>query len=190
MLSGNKTRRLIPILIAAAVLAVVLPSLAQDPRALQMFQRHRAELAHAAAPTLANWIKVSRTQAIAEGVKPIPAAVKRRLAGYFSEDVLERVRYRVGLAQATALPAAAFEFGDAIAMTLGDVVVFRDSQRAEIDASLWAHELQHVLQFDSWGIPRFAETYLVDWEAVEIEARAAASEFDIWEQVQKAKGLR
>lgn len=186
----KRVRRLIAIAMAAALVAVVLPSLAQDPRAVQLFQQHRAELAHAAAPTLATWIKVSRDQAVADGVKPIPVSVKRRLAGYFPDDVLDRVRYRVGLARAATLPAAAFDFGDAIAMTLGDVIVFRDAHRAETDASLWAHELQHMLQFDSWGIPRFAETYLADWQSVESEARAAASEFDIWEEVQKAKGLR
>lgn len=187
MLPSRKARRLGLVVIASTLAAVVLPSLAQDPRAIQLFLQHRADLAHAAAPTLANWIRASRDQAVAEGVKPIPAVVRRRLAGYFSDDVLDRVRYRVGLTRSTTLPAAAFEFGDAIAMTLGDVIVFRDAHRAESDASLWAHELQHVLQFESWGISRFAETYLTDWQSVESEARMAASEFDIWEEVRKAK---
>lgn len=187
---GRSRPRLLLVVLASALVAVVLPSLAQDPWAAQLFQQRRAEVARAAAPALAKWIETSRHQAIAEGVKPIPAAVQRRLAGYFPDSILERVRYRVGLRQAATLPAAAFEYGHAIAMTLGDIIVFRDSHRAETDASLWAHELQHVLQFDAWGVTRFAQTYLANWEAVETEARTTASEFDIWEEVEKAKGRR
>lgn len=190
MQTNRKKYRLIPIIIAAAIVAVVVPGLAQDPRALQLLLQNRAELAHAAAPTLARWIEASRRQALAEGVKPIPPSVRRRLTGYYPAELLNRVHYRVGLAKAASLPVAAFEYGHTIAMTLDDVIVFRDPQRAEMDASLWAHELRHVMQFRSWGVARFAETYLADWESVETEARTAASEFDIWEEVQKTKALR
>lgn len=183
-------RRLLPVILAAGLVGAVVPVLAQDPRALEMLRHYRGELARGAAPTLAAWIEASRRQAIAEGVTPMPPAIRRRLAGYFPSEVLDRVRYRVGLEQGLALPAAAFEYGHAIAMTLGDVIVFRDAHRAANDASLWAHELQHVLQFRHWGTARFAELYLADWERIEAEARTAASEFDIWDEVQKAKGLR
>lgn len=183
-------RKLFPVILASALVGGVVPVLAQDPRALEVFQHYRGEFARRAAPALAAWIETSRLQAVAEGVKPMPPAIKRRLAGYFPPDVLDRVRYRVGLEQGLALPAAAFEYGHAVAMTLGDVIVFRDGQRAATDASLWAHELQHVMQFRHWGTPRFAELYLADWERIEAEARTAASEFDIWEEGQKLKGLR
>jgi hypothetical protein len=191
----NKThlrvlRAFVVICCLVSLAAITVPGLAQDPRTLRLLQQKRTEFARAAAPALAQAIVASRARAIDEGVKPIPAAVKRRLRGYVPDDLLERVRYRVGLGEGMSLPGAAFEYNHTIAMTLGDVIIFRDKDRAETDASLWAHELQHVLQYDSWGVAKFAENYLTDWEPIEYEARAAASEFDIWEEVQKAKGKR
>ena len=64
----------------------------------------------------------------------------------------------------------AFSYGDAKAITLGDVILFKNEQLAESNLKLWAHELTHVMQYQRWGIPGFAERYVRDSAGVEQEA--------------------
>ena len=132
------------------------------------------------APLLARLIEASRAQAIAAGVQPMPAAVRRGLAGYFPDALLRKVRFAAGGMEGNALPALAFAYGDAAAMTLGDTIIFRDLWRAESDLKLWAHELTHVQQYDRWGIDGFAERYVRDSKAVEQEAYGNAERFEAW----------
>jgi len=49
------------------------------------------------------------------------------------------------------LPALSFRFGDASAITLDDVVMFRNESDAQNNPVLWAHELAHVMQHEWWG---------------------------------------
>lgn len=104
----------------------------------------------------------------------------RALLGFFPDALLRRARYAVGQVDAIALPSLAFTYGDAFAITLGDVVLFRDADKARTDAKLWAHELTHVLQYQRWGIDGFAEHYVRDHSAVEREAYANADRFAAW----------
>lgn len=129
---------------------------------------------------LARLITVARERAIADGVRPVPAAVQRGLAGYFPDDLLRRVRHGTGRAEAIALPFLAFTYGHSAAMTLGDVILFRDGARAGYDLKLWAHELTHVLQYQRWGIEGFAARYVRDSAAVEREAYQNADRFAAW----------
>ena len=99
-----------------------------------------------AAQVLAQLIQSSRSRAIADGVQPIPSGVYRGLLGYFPDGLLRQVRFAAGRADAIALPSLAFSYGDAAAVTLGDVVWFKDTQKVKTDLKLWAHELTHVLQ--------------------------------------------
>lgn len=121
------------------------------------------------APLLGAWITSSRDAAKAHGAEPIPEAIRAALVDYVPEPILTRVRWIEAGGDLT-LPQNAIRFGHAPAMTLDDVVVFRDRRTALEDPKLWAHELKHVMQFQEWGVDGFARRYLADYEAVEHEA--------------------
>jgi hypothetical protein len=121
------------------------------------------------APWLAGWIAAARDAAKAQGVEPIPAAIRAALAGYVPEPTLDGVRWRQGGSE-LSLPQNVIRFGHVPAMTLDDVIVFQDRRTALEDPKLWAHELKHVMQFAEWGVEGFATRYLRDYEAVEHDA--------------------
>lgn len=133
-----------------------------------------------AAQVLANLIESARSQAIADGVQSMPSGVYRGLLGYFPDGLLRKVRFSAGRAERIVLPSLAFAYGDAAAVTLGDVVLFRDPRKAQTDLKLWAHELTHVLQYQRWGVAGFAEHYVRDSHAVEKEAYDNADRFAVW----------
>jgi hypothetical protein len=90
------------------------------------------------------------------------------------------------------LPAFAInELHRATAITLVDVIVFErvPSTQTMADRHLWAHELRHILQYETWGLTDFATRYMAEetgfhsarpagggpWvNAVEVEAIAFA----------------
>jgi uncharacterized protein DUF4157 len=121
------------------------------------------------APVLASWIEAERDAAKAQGVEPIPAAIRAALEGYVPKRVLDRVRWRQGASE-LSLPQNMIRFGHASAVTLDDVIVFEPGTTAVEDPRFWAHELKHVMQFDDWGIAGFAARYLNNSQAVENEA--------------------
>jgi hypothetical protein len=125
-----------------------------------------ALIAESLAPLLAEWIVSARDDAIAQGVEPIPKPIRAALKGYVPDDVLDRVRWRVGASE-LSLPQNVLRFGEAPAMTLVDVVVFQERSVALEDPKLWAHELFHVMQYAQWGVDAFAARYLTDYQAVE-----------------------
>jgi hypothetical protein len=133
-----------------------------------------------AASALAGLIDDARRQAIADGVRPVPIWVHRSLLGYFPAALLQKCRFAVGGARTLTLPALAFSYGDATAITLGDVVLFRNERVAETDLKVWAHELTHVMQYQRWGIEGFADRYVRDSAAVEQEAIDNANRFAAW----------
>ena len=98
-------------------------------------------------PTLATAIRQGRDHAYPRG-QAIPAAIRKRLAP-FSRTVLQKVRYSTEWQDATAESAlySLLWAPAAEAVTLGDVIIFRDAQRAA-DPLLWAHELTHVEQYE------------------------------------------
>lgn len=130
---------------------------------------------------LARMIEASRERAIADGVRPMPPGVQRALLGFFPDGLLRRVRYGVAPEQGRlALPLLAFSYGDAAAITLVDVVLFRQEHVAQTDLVLWAHELTHVMQYERWGVEGFAQRYVRDHDGVEKEARDNAARFKAW----------
>jgi hypothetical protein len=133
-----------------------------------------------AAEALAALIDDARRQAIADGVRPVPPGVYRSLLGYFPAALLRGCRYSAGTASALTLPALAFSYGDATAITLGDVVLFKNELVAETDLKVWAHELTHVMQYQRWGVEGFAERYVRDSGTVEREAIDNADRFAAW----------
>jgi hypothetical protein len=131
---------------------------------------------------LADLIQSAREAAISNGVKPIPPQVHRQLLGYFPEAMLRKVRYASGHAEAITIPGLAMTYGHIDAMTLVDVILFRDDTEARADAKRWAHELTHVMQYERWGVDGFARRYLQDHDAVEQEARDNADRFVSWSE--------
>jgi hypothetical protein len=124
----------------------------------------------ALAPVLASWIASERDAAKAQGVEPIPPAIRAALEGYVPKAVLDGVRWREGASE-LSMPQNMIRFGDATAVTLDDVIVFQKGTAALEDPRFWAHELKHVMQFEEWGVEGFAARYLNDYQAVENEAQ-------------------
>jgi hypothetical protein len=137
-------------------------------------------LAGDTAGALAARIDSARRQAIADGVRPVPPLVYRALLGYFAATLLQKCRFALGSARALRVPGLACGDGEMAAVTLGDVVLFKDAGAAAYDLTLWAHELTHVLQYQRWGVEGFAERWLRDRAAVEKEAVDNANRFAAW----------
>jgi Domain of unknown function (DUF4157) len=133
-----------------------------------------------ASSVLAQLIEDARQQAIADGVRPIPAAVYRSLLGYFPAALLQKCRFAAGGSRTLTMPALAFSYGDATAITLGDVVLFKSERVAQDDLRVWAHELTHVMQYQRWGVDGFADRYVRDSVSLEQEAIDNANRFVTW----------
>ena len=140
--------------------------------------------AHAlSGPILASVITASRNEAMHDAL-PIPAEIRRQLAGYASEDSMNRVRYKINNDSSFSLAYLLEHGGFADAVTLIDVVVFRDP-RVAASPCAWAHELTHVDQFREWGVEGFAVRYARDWRTVESQAYAKGDGYDRWKHQQK-----
>ncbi len=134
-----------------------------------------------AGEALAALIDTARRDAITAGVSAIPPGIYRTLLGFFPADLLQKVRFAIGRTEPLDLPSLAFSYGDAIAMTLGEVILFKSERQARTDASLWAHELTHVMQYQRWGVAGFADRYVRDSIGVEREAADNAKRFTAWQ---------
>lgn len=112
----------------------------------------------AAGAPVATWINVSRAAALAAGVSPMPPEVRAQLAHLYPASLLDKVRYKTGSGFLGTLQWFRDEMGGG-AITLDDVIVFFDQSR-EKDKKLWAHELEHVRQYDQLGVDGFAQAYV------------------------------
>lgn len=157
-------------------LAVVAVMSAPQRLAAQLETQLDDTMAQVLAPLLVSWIEAARDAAKSAGVEPIPPPIRGALAGYVPDEVLARVRWRVGDAD-FALPPGAIRFAHVFALTLDDVVIFQERSTALEDPKLWAHELKHVMQYADWGIDEFARRVLMDYSAVETEAAEFRWEF-------------
>lgn len=123
----------------------------------------------ALAPALAGWVAAFRDDAIERGVDGVPAEIREALSGHVPPDVLGHVRWRVDRETSIA-GQSLFQLGAVRAVTLDNVILFADADEAA-DATLWAHELYHVMQYRQWGVKGFVARYLTDHRAIEHEAR-------------------
>jgi len=137
-------------------------------------------VSQAGAPGLEQWITQSRNTAI-NGAAPIPPHIRQMLTGYASEDSMNKVRYKVEDGGFLNLARVIEQSGSAKAVTLIDVIVFRDNAGAN-DPALWAHELHHVDQYTSWGTRDFAISYIRDHGEVERPAYAKGDGYAAWWQ--------
>jgi len=131
-------------------------------------------------PILEQAIRASRDTAI-NGSAPIPDSIRRDLTGYASEESMNQVRFKIGDNGFVNLARLLEQGGAANAVTLIDVVVFRD-QGGAADPSLWAHELTHVDQYRNWGVSSFAVRYSRNANSVEDEAYEKGNAFFAWAQ--------
>lgn len=122
------------------------------------------------ATALEGWILRSRESAVREGTLPIPAEIRRQLLPFYSAELLDVVRYKVGDNDELSAARNVMQNPDIKAVTLVDIIVFRSAQMAEQDVALWAHELLHVQQYREWGSAGFAARYSRDFNAVEAPA--------------------
>ena len=120
-----------------------------------------------AAAGLETWIRQSRDQLALLESHSIPLHIRSQLEPYFDLVVLETARYRVG--DDTVLTAAntLLRNPDIVAVTLIDIIVFRNEADALDNVALWAHELKHVEQYLQWGVGEFARRYTRDYRSVE-----------------------
>lgn len=133
-----------------------------------------------AAPALAMWLTQARADAASAGIQPIPPHIRERLLRWYDPSVLDTARYKVSDNGQFNAATAMLQNPDVGAVTLIDIVLFRDAQTAEQDIALWAHELKHVQQYLEWGVEGFAQRYTQDFNAVEAPAYAIQAEVRRW----------
>ncbi|EJM65694.1 hypothetical protein PMI29_02796 [Pseudomonas sp. GM49] len=129
-----------------------------------------------AAPALALWLTQARAEAANAGTQPIPAHIREQLLHWYDPGVLDTARYRISDNGQFSAATAMLQNPDVGAVTLIDIILFRDAQAAEQDIALWAHELKHVQQYQEWGVAGFAQRYTQDFNAVEAPAYAIQAE--------------
>ncbi|WP_322978038.1 DUF4157 domain-containing protein [Pseudomonas sp. C11] len=134
--------------------------------------RVREDGLNMAATRLEAWLLQSRQAALRAGTEPIPLMIRAQLAAFYDEALLDSVRFRVGITDEMDAATFMLQNPDVQAVTLVDVVVFRDAGAAADDATLWAHELWHVQQYREWGTDGFAQRYTRDFQSVEGPAYA------------------
>ncbi|MGH8385007.1 MAG: eCIS core domain-containing protein [Pseudomonas sp.] len=123
-------------------------------------------------PALALWLNQSRAEAATAGTQPIPEPVREQLLRWYKPSVLDAVLYKISDNGQFNAANAMLQNPDVGAVTLVDIIIFRDPQDAEQNIALWAHELKHVQQYEEWGVEGFAQRYTQDFNAVEAPAYA------------------
>jgi hypothetical protein len=155
-----------------------------DPRddPLADFLGAQPELARLGAVALAEAMHQARATYAHSGA-PLPPGVRVLLSLSFPAAVLDRVRV-VDTDAEGSLPAIINEiqtrYGEAAAggqsaVTIDDLVAFSEIPDASA-LDFWAHEVQHVVQFQKLGgIDGFAATYTRDYRKLEADANAVAA---------------
>ncbi|MBI3247422.1 MAG: DUF4157 domain-containing protein [Deltaproteobacteria bacterium] len=139
------------------------------------------------APLLQELIARSRDDALRAGVQPIPSEIRSNLAGFISDQILDAARYRVRGGGDLTLQVNAIRYGEASAITLDYVIIFKEINDALYNPTLWAHELTHVGQYQSWGIRDFSIRYLRSYQSVESEAYEAETRYAAWVGVRNSQ---
>jgi len=106
------------------------------------------------------WILASREAALSAGVSPMPEHIRTQLAHLYPASLLDGVRYKTGSGFLGTLQFLRDEMDEDGAITLKEVIVFRNASDATCDVRLWAHELEHVRQYGNLGVDGFAQAYV------------------------------
>lgn len=119
---------------------------------------------------LETWLVQSHTTAAAGDTQAMPLNIRAQLEPYYDLQVLDSARYKVGDDEQFNAAHAMLQNPDVNAVTLVDIIVFRNLDDALNNAALWAHELKHVQQYQQWGVHEFAVRYTRDYKQVESPA--------------------
>lgn len=115
-------------------------------------------------------LRQARERAAADGTEPVPLHIRAQLEAYFDLAVLDSARFKVGGDEALNAGNALLQNPDVQAVTLIDIIVFRNAEDAQQNVALWAHELLHVQQYQQWGVGEFTRRYTRDHDAIEAPA--------------------
>ena len=125
------------------------------------------DVSQLAASGLEQGLLQARQRAAADGTEPVPLHIRAQLEAYFDIAVLDSARFRVDDGAALNAGNALLQNPDVQAVTLIDIIVFRNEADALDNVALWAHELKHVEQYLEWGVGEFARRYTRDYGSVE-----------------------
>ncbi|WP_425913552.1 DUF4157 domain-containing protein [Pseudomonas sp. GWSMS-1] len=123
-----------------------------------------------AASGLEQGLRQARERAVADGTEPVPLHIRAQLEAYFDLAVLDSARFKVGGDETLNAGNALLQNPDVQAVTLIDIIVFRNTEDAQQNVALWAHELLHVQQYQQWGVREFTRRYTRDHDAIETPA--------------------
>ncbi|SFI91409.1 protein of unknown function [Pseudomonas guineae] len=123
-----------------------------------------------AASGLEQGLLQAREHAAAGGTEPVPLHIRAQLEAYFDIAVLDSARFTVGAGETLNAGNALLQNPDVQAVTLIDIIVFRNAEDAQQNVALWAHELLHVQQYQQWGVGEFTRRYTRDHDAIEAPA--------------------
>ncbi|MDX0973780.1 DUF4157 domain-containing protein [Sinorhizobium medicae] len=136
-------------------------------------------------PALEQWIIASRNDAI-NGAMPMPPEVRQVLQYWYPAHLLDLMRWKIGQGGELNVANLSVRYGEAEAITLIDVVIFRD-EAAYLDLSTWVHEMKHIQQYYDYGVHSFAVQYMRSWNSIEDPAYAIQGQFtNTWNQVTAA----
>ncbi len=125
-----------------------------------------------AAAGLASWLVQAHRSAQMNPLQSIPLSIRVQLMPFYSEQLLDLVRYQVGADSQLNAANAMLQNPDVNAVTLQDIIVFRHVEDAQNNLELWAHEMKHIEQYQQWGVEEFAQRYTRDYRTVEAPAYA------------------
>jgi hypothetical protein len=137
----------------------------------------KLDVSHAIAEPLAAAIRAAELQYLPNS-QSLPADVRAKLAPYYPPGLLDNARWAAG-SVSMSVPdvtnqARKIFSGVDNAVTVGRVTVFvRDPKDAY---HWWAHELQHQVQYNDWGIDEFAYRYVTTCHNVESNAEDKAQQ--------------
>ncbi|WP_312070085.1 eCIS core domain-containing protein [Lelliottia nimipressuralis] len=144
-------------------------------------------LVQATAPVLQEAIARSRDDALKNGVSPVPNDIKNNLRGFIPDKILDVAMYRVQGGGDLSLQVNSIRYGEAQAITLDYVIVFKDQNDALYNPTLWAHELTHVQQYQDWGLKDFAIRYVRNYRDVESPAYEQETRYIAWVGVRNSQ---
>jgi len=119
-------------------------------------------------------LSIGARQAVAlyqDRAKPIPADIRFYLTGLFSKEILDRAQFAIdeNVGSHGIINKFREACADNHAVTADNIIVFAKPPTSK-DIWLWAHEMQHTVQYKNLGIDGFAAKYTTDSGAMENEA--------------------
>ena len=119
-------------------------------------------------------LAIGARQAVAlyqDRAKPIPADIRFYLTSVFSKEILDRAQFVIddNVGSHGIINKFQEACADNHAVTADNIIVFAKPPSSK-DLWLWAHEMQHTVQYKILGIDGFAAKYTMDSGAMENEA--------------------